>query len=630
MSFSESTTNRGFVQAIVALLCVTAVHAGTIVHVDQNATGAIHDGSDWCDAFVSLQDALAVAASGTINEIRVANGIYRPADPNGDREATFQLIDNVQLLGGYAGCGAPDPDARDVTANETVLSGDLNADDGLDFANNEENSYHVVTSGKSDDTAVLDGFTITAGNANGTFPHHQGAGIHNVLGNAPFANCTIGANSALLNGGGMYNLNGNPTVTDCVFSENRVTSFSGISGGGGMYNSEASPVLTRCTFDRNTAPSYGGGMENTSNSSPTLHNCTFTGNTATVGGGINNFLNHAAPALTDCTFIGNSAANRGGAVDAFDGNPTFMRCVFSGNTAGELGGAFSSDDTVSPTFTECTFNGNTSGRDAGAMHLLTAGTPRVIRCTFTGNSTSRFGGAVQSAAHGLIMNDCVFSGNSAGSGGAIMGWTTGTPDIINCTLTGNTAVDAAGGIYLIGLGNPTLTNCILWNNNDSGANRENAQIQLKGTGSPSATYSVIEGLNAVVGKGNIDQDPRFLDSVGADGIPGNADDDLRLAPDSPCINTGDPAFAPAPGAADLDGHARVLCNRVDMGAHEYGIGDFDCDRDVDLLDFAQRPPCVTGPTNAPFAETCEPFDFDGDLDVDFRDFAGFQRVFNGP
>ena len=51
--------------------------------------------------------------------------------------------------------------------------------------------------------------------------------------------------------------------------------------------------------------------------------------------------------------------------------------------------------------------------------------------------------------------------------------------------------------------------------------------------------------------------------------------DLRLQPGSLCINAGDPAFEPEPGETDLAGYPRVFCGRVDMGAYEFGIGDFD-------------------------------------------------------
>lgn len=71
--------------------------------------------------------------------------------------------------------------------------------------------------------------------------------------------------------------------------------------------------------------------------------------------------------------------------------------------------------------------------------------------------------------------------------------------------------------------------------------------------------------------------------------------DLRLQAGSPCIDVGDPAFVAQPGETDLEGHARVLCGRVDMGAHEFGIGDYDCNQTVYLTDFAAWPGCMTDP-----------------------------------
>ena len=89
----------------------------------------------------------------------------------GDRFATFELKNGVAIKAGYAGFGEPDPNARDTEVYETFLSGDLLGNDGTDFANNYENSYHVVTGSGTNDTAVLDGFIITAGNANGSKPY---------------------------------------------------------------------------------------------------------------------------------------------------------------------------------------------------------------------------------------------------------------------------------------------------------------------------------------------------------------------------------------------------------------------------------------------------------------------------
>ena len=150
-----------------------------IIYVDADPTGA-NNGTTWLDAFNHLRDALSAAGSG--DEILVAQGIYKPdedtAHPNGSgsRNATFQLRNGVAIKGGYAGFGEPDPDARDIELYETILSGDLAGNDIQvdpcdleDEPTRAENSYHVVTGSYTDKTAVLNGFTITAGNANGSF-----------------------------------------------------------------------------------------------------------------------------------------------------------------------------------------------------------------------------------------------------------------------------------------------------------------------------------------------------------------------------------------------------------------------------------------------------------------------------
>ena len=80
------------------------------------------------------------------------------------------------------------------------------------------------------------------------------------------------------------------------------------------------------------------------------------------------------------------------------------------------------------------------------------------------------------------------------------------------------------------------------------------------------------------------------------------------------------------GEGDLDGHARVLCGRVDMGAYEFGIGDLNCDRVVVLDDFSAWADCMIGPFSDGLPDGCEAFDFNADLDVDLQDFAGFEAI----
>src|SRR5690606_3396880 len=139
------------------------------------------NGSSWSDAYVDLQTALAATGSG---EIWVAAGTYRPGAA-GERTATFSLKSGVALIGGFAGFETS-VSQRDVAANETILSGDIDQDDtygsgwnwwqaGWSF--NAGNSYHVVTGSGADASAVLDGFSILAGV--GADPlNHRGAGLY--------------------------------------------------------------------------------------------------------------------------------------------------------------------------------------------------------------------------------------------------------------------------------------------------------------------------------------------------------------------------------------------------------------------------------------------------------------------
>ncbi len=336
---------------LVGIHCTIA--AGGTIYVDVTRNG---NGSSWANAYRYLQDALAAATDG--NDIWVAAGIYKPDQDEagyvtpGDRFATFQLINGVIIKGGYAGYGEPDPDKRDIETYETILSGDLNGndvdvDDPCDLLaepTRSENSYHVVTGSDVDETAVLHGFTVTAGNANGSFADYTGAGggmLNYVNYNdckPTVTECTFICNSALeLGGGGMFNYGHgdgecNPILTDCTFIGN-----ASAMVGGGICNWESSPVLADCTFTGNFAQFMGGGMGNSSfgtpgRTNPTLMNCIFTGNsTAGGGGGMCNW-EFSSPTLANCSFSANSAANEGGGIYNELSDPTLTNCILWHNT----------------------------------------------------------------------------------------------------------------------------------------------------------------------------------------------------------------------------------------------------------------------------------------------------------
>jgi hypothetical protein len=290
--------------ALIVLGGHGALAAPGIIYVDIDATGA-KNGNSWKHAYTDLQPALEEAAAG--DQIWVAAGTYKPTAEHGgtgNRYRSFQMKNGVAIYGGFdPSVGNTAWEDRDWVTHMTILSGDLNGDDGPDFENIEENSYHVFYHPDDtalDPTAVLDGFTISGGNADGTVgPHWFGGGMYNERSSPTLTNCTFRSNSAN-HGGGLYNRDGSsPTLTNCTFTGN-----SASSSGGGIQNHTSSPILIGCIFSGNSTVSAGGGMAN-AYSSPTLTNCTFSANSAVVyGGGISN--HSSSPALTNCILWGNT------------------------------------------------------------------------------------------------------------------------------------------------------------------------------------------------------------------------------------------------------------------------------------------------------------------------------------
>lgn len=216
---------------------------------------------------------------------------------------------------------------------------------------------------------------------------------------------------------------------------------------------------------------------------------------------------------------------------------------------------------------------------------------------------------------------CTITDNvTAYHGGAFMLRSGSFPTITNCTIAGNVA-SGTGGAIRCESGTAFVRGTILWNNSPN-------EIDLTG-GTAVVSYCDVQG--GWPGEGNLDTDPLFVDADGPDDLPGTSDDNFRLQSASDCINAGDPDFVPADGQTDLDGHARVLCERVDMGAYEFGMGDYTCDRIVDLDDFAAfGDDCLIGPDTAQPDEACAVFDAEFDGDIDLFDFAVFQRAFDAP
>ena len=313
-----------------------------ILFVNDDATGN-NDGSNWTHAFRDLQRALVDPSPGT--EIWVAAGRYVPGPNETD---TFLLKSTVEMWGGFEGRPGTESDfnSRDIDAFVAVLSGDIGGNDPTDskgvVTSSKNiigpNSNHVVTGSLAGETAILNGFTITAGQADNASPSVVcGGGMLIESGRPTLSNLTFVGNSGQ-QGGGMACDNGStPHLSNILFSKNVAIDF----GGGLLISNGSNPVLRRLTFDNNEARN-GGGMCNLGNSNPVLANSIFRGNSATNGGGMYN--DESSPTLLGNEFSGNVALSDGGAMFNDKSGPTMTNATLSGNTARNGGGIANYDE----------------------------------------------------------------------------------------------------------------------------------------------------------------------------------------------------------------------------------------------------------------------------------------------
>ena len=482
-----------------------------IHYVKWDASGA-NNGSSWTDAYTDLQSALAAASSG--DEIWVAAGTYKPTSGT-DREISFTLKNGVAVYGGFAGTETL-LSQRNYETNVTVLSGDIGV-----AGDNSDNSYHVVVGSNTDNSAVLDGFTITSGNANGSDAN-------------PF-------------GGGMYTFTGSPTIINITFTDNAAAM------GGGMYNeNKSNPRITHVVFHGNTATDFGGGMDNF-NSNPILNNVTFIDNWAQNGGGMTN--TYSKPTLTNVTFHKNGVTDvygDGGGMDNFYSDPILNKVTFSENSPAFWGGGMNNAGS-NPILTDVMFYKNAATSSGGGMSNYSS-SPILTNVTFKNNSASYGGGIKNSYNSYPILTNVTLSANSAStSGGGISNETYSNPTLTNVTFSGNSATTVGGGIYNDFSGsNATIRNSILYGN-------FGGEI-YNGRSTAVVSYSIVQG--GYPGIGNIDADP-VLEPLHDNG---GFTQTMALGAGSPAIDAAEDASCPDTDQREI---TRPQGSHCDIGAYEF-------------------------------------------------------------
>jgi hypothetical protein len=517
--------------ALLALLClITPLQAdifqNKLLYVDVNASGA-NNGASWADAYTSLQDALAIAQGDAT--IFVASGVYYPDVGGGrvgdDQFASFELKSGVAIYGGFAGSESS-LDERDVTANLTVLSGDIDQndvnDDGNFIAESWEdlvgqNSFHVVSAYTASVTAILDGFTITGGSAD-----------------------LSPSNSNPFNfGGGLYNSGGSPTLRNLTFSGNRAVS------GGGMYNES------------------GWDSNSTGDSRPSLDNIIFSGNLATNDGG--GMFNRG------CSIQLSAASLRGRPPGGPDeppcpsSNAQLTHVIFRGNRALQNGGGMYSDWS-SPKLYNVTFVEN-QARSGGGLTIAWSAEFTLINGIISGNVATNYGGGVLNGPGSPKFINVLISGNRALWGGGLANSSSG-PRLTNVTISGNKADQGGGAMVNDGEPSPTMANMIIWGNDaPDGEQIAGGASDIRNTVIQGSQGSGQSWSSTLITNGNdsLDADPRFVAPVAASHAP-TTSGNYRLLADSPAIDAGYDFANNVP--VDLDGNPRITGQAIDLGPYE--------------------------------------------------------------
>lgn len=464
-----------------------------IIYVNHTSSG---DGSSWDDAAPSLADALLWVylhkeewSETKPAIIYVAKGIYKPGYSPEDgenfgtdqgRENSFLIGSNTRLYGGFdPGKGVTEVGhTRIFGSGGSILSGDFGDNDiiegeGAELAitGNDENAYHVLTisanwqyedGGIFGKNTVVDGFTITGGNANGP-------ASPNFMVNKQPVGRESGAGIMI---DGFHSL----TLTDLIITGNTASGNGGGVRSGNLLNEEGHrPVFTRLTITRNAA-NYGGGMHGTGAFS-TLTHSTVSGNKARYdAGGVRNLWSSASeyhidtnPAFSEVTIYGNHAGRDGGGMANSLMSPSLHTVTISHNSSGRNGGGIYNYDRSSPRLTNVQITDNTAGDSGGGMHNYTNSSPVMNGVSFFRNTAEKDGGGIynRSGSSPTLDNVTIDHNTANRTGGGMYsegGATSSSPILNEVTISNNQAGENAGGLYFSGQSVPRLTEVLITRN----------------------------------------------------------------------------------------------------------------------------------------------------------------------
>lgn len=295
-----------------------------IVYVDAD-TPVEGDGSSWSEARADLGEVLLAAnlRCSDVRQIWVADGAYAPDSGTADPWRRFSMRSGLALYGGFQGQSHPGGgestiEQRQFGAFQSTLSGDI----GL-AGDPADNSFSVVDAFDTNDTAILDGFTISAGNsfadAGGLYGERTALRLRHVV----FA----GNHAPGAGGAAAFYEGSTPTFSCCSFLNN---TSEWIAGAVALNTSLAR--FDSCVFSQNTTGSYGGAID-AWNSGVVSSGSLFVDNHSDLDGGAISMGGGSEFHIINSTLVANSAQQWGGGVILSDSTLRIDNAILWNNSA---------------------------------------------------------------------------------------------------------------------------------------------------------------------------------------------------------------------------------------------------------------------------------------------------------
>lgn len=378
------------------------------IYVRANAPAG-GDGRSWATAHNDLSMALSAAEAGCSDTIWIAGGIYKPSvipegcsDCTSLRDVTFILKEGIKLFGGFQ--GNESLLHQRVINDPTILSGDI----GIS-GDSTDNAFHVLVSINSDETTLIDGITITQGNA---YIYSDLPKFVEYQDNYFYRNT----------GGGLYLVNSEVKVRNVTFQNNRgfFGGAVGVDFGSVIAENKISSILT----NRNQKSYDPDANKTTSKKTKDKRTKKLL---ISKSGALKAATNQVGLEITDCQFSNNQAHYGGGIEIEYGSNIRIAECTFSNNEAQYEGGAIYKEFTTATVIDDCAFNANSciEGGYGGALSMDEVISATVINSQFDTNIVLNdgYGGALSDYySKGNVIKSCAFTrnlGDDGGFGGAV-------------------------------------------------------------------------------------------------------------------------------------------------------------------------------------------------------------------